>query len=67
MKVHCLNCIHYKVTWDKRFPYGCSAWSIRSKQYPCIEVRAASGLECQKFQPKKRPAGGSRGGKEIVV
>jgi len=51
-KIHCLTCKHLGITWNPTTPYFCRAWSIRSKNYPCEEVFSASGIACQKFEPK---------------
>ncbi|MEJ5300625.1 MAG: hypothetical protein WHS38_06515 [Thermodesulforhabdaceae bacterium] len=51
-KVHCLACKHLGITWNPTTPYFCRAWSIRSKNYPCEDVFSASGITCQKFEPK---------------
>ncbi len=53
-RVHCLNCKHLRITWSPMTPYFCRAWSIRSRRYPCDEVFSASGLVCQKFEPKPK-------------
>gem|GEM_PF-1553229 len=59
-KVHCLNCKHLRITWSPSTPYFCRAWSIRSRKYPCEEVFSASGISCQKFDPKTPKTGRTR-------
>jgi hypothetical protein len=48
----CLRCAHYFITFDPAFPYGCRAMNFKSRTLPETEVRTASGLDCQMFQPK---------------
>jgi hypothetical protein len=51
--------VHYFITYDQNFPYGCRAMNFKSRSVPCKEVESASGLPCQMHQsaPKRRPAG----------
>ncbi|HDI59121.1 MAG TPA: uracil-DNA glycosylase [Desulfobacteraceae bacterium] len=48
----CHRCIHYYVTWDKRFPHGCKAMGFKSKQLPSISVFASSNERCLLFKEK---------------
>lgn len=48
----CTRCRHYYITHDLSFPYGCRALDFKSRRAPILEVRDASLLECQYFQPK---------------
>ena len=48
----CADCKHYYVTWDKDFPYGCTAMGFKSRTSPALEVREASGMDCQLFERK---------------
>lgn len=52
-KVNCHKCEYFYITWDKNFPYGCKAFSFKSRLIPSIEVKKASGKECLQFKPKK--------------
>ncbi|MEW6164909.1 MAG: hypothetical protein AB1642_07590 [Pseudomonadota bacterium] len=54
----CTRCLHYHITYDPRFPYGCRAMGFKSRALPHTEVEAATGMACQSFQP--RLAGGKR-------
>ena len=47
-----MQCQHYYVTWDERFPYGCRAMQFKSRQLPLLEVRQADGGICLSFAPK---------------
>lgn len=49
---HCRACVHYYITHDARFPYGCRAMDFKSKRLPLQEVREATGRDCQLFQAK---------------
>lgn len=52
-KTACLKCRHFYVTWDEFFPRGCKALSFKSREVPSKVVFDSSGIECQKFEPKK--------------
>ena len=51
--IDCRKCRHYYITWDKNFPYGCRAMQFKSAQMPILEVFAASGIACLRFEEKK--------------
>jgi len=51
--VACINCLHYRVTWDSRRPYGCQAHGFKTHRNPSLVVYESSGLECQLFEQKK--------------
>ncbi|MGC9328402.1 MAG: uracil-DNA glycosylase [Candidatus Hinthialibacter sp.] len=51
-KVNCRNCVHFYITWDKHFPYGCRIMGFKTRRLPCLTVYENSGMECQSFQPK---------------
>ncbi|MCC7015441.1 MAG: uracil-DNA glycosylase [Planctomycetes bacterium] len=50
--VHCTRCVHYWITHERSHPHACRAFGIKSSRLPMLEVRAASGSECQGFEPK---------------
>lgn len=50
----CNNCIHYYITHDTHFRYGCRALDFKSQRQPVIDVIEASGQMCQYFQRKQR-------------
>lgn len=50
----CGHCRHYYVTWDPSFPHGCRAMGFKSRTSPSLEVRGASGLDCQMYARKER-------------
>jgi hypothetical protein len=49
----CKDCIHFFVTYDPQFPYGCRSMGFKSRRYPCFEVQEASGEPCQGREVKK--------------
>lgn len=49
----CLNCAHYYITWDKKFPFGCKAMGFKSKAAPHRLTREISGISCLSFVAKK--------------
>ncbi|HXI10479.1 MAG TPA: uracil-DNA glycosylase [Thermodesulfobacteriota bacterium] len=52
-KAVCVRCRHFYVTWDEFFPKGCKAMSFKSREAPSKVVLDSSGIECQKFEPKR--------------
>jgi len=50
----CTQCVHYFITYDPRFPYGCRAMNFKSRTLPQNEVEAASGMPCQMFQARSK-------------
>lgn len=54
---NCLGCLHFYITHEPAFPYGCRALGFKSAQYPASTVFASSGIHCQLFARKTaRPA-----------
>lgn len=51
-KVNCNNCVHYYITWDKRFPYGCGAMNFMSSKLPSLDVLEIEKHECFLFERK---------------
>lgn len=49
---NCMACLHFYVTYEPAFPYGCRALGFKSAQYPAITVFASSGMHCQLFAQK---------------
>lgn len=56
---NCLECMHYYVTWDVSFPYGCRAMDFKSRRRPQLDVMESSGSPCLHFVPRNRMPGGS--------
>ena len=52
---NCMACLHFYVTYEPAFPYGCRALGFKSAQYPAITVFASSGMHCQLFARKTAP------------
>jgi len=61
----CRKCLHFFITWDPRFPNGCRAIGFKSKNLPCLDVFANSGMKCRVFEEKKKenPGRGAGAGK----
>jgi len=51
--MNCKECQFFYITWDKKFPYGCKQYGIKSKTSPDTQVLANTGVACLVFQPKK--------------
>jgi hypothetical protein len=52
----CNRCIHFFITHDSRFGYGCRALNFKSRRLPWLEVVEASGQPCQFFRKKPHQA-----------
>jgi len=52
-RIDCRKCLHFYITWDNKFPYGCKALNFKSKNIPSIDVKISSGIDCLKFEIKK--------------
>jgi len=50
----CNSCIHYYITHDAHFRYGCRALDFKSQRLPILVVVEASGQPCHYFQKKER-------------
>lgn len=53
-KINCFDCAYFFITWNEKFPRGCRAMNFKSKEMPSATVFRSSGMECQRFTPKKR-------------
>jgi len=51
-KVACIKCRFYRITWESRNPYACTAHGFKSHRNPALVVLESSGMECQLFAPK---------------
>jgi hypothetical protein len=43
----CMYCVHYFITHETHFRYGCRALAFKSKRQPILDVIEASGQVCQ--------------------
>jgi hypothetical protein len=51
----CKKCQFFYITWDKKFPYGCKLYEIKSKTSPDTQVLINTGIACLGYQPKITP------------
>ncbi|MBN2875335.1 MAG: hypothetical protein JXM71_09600 [Spirochaetales bacterium] len=49
---NCLQCVHFRVTWDPALPRACTVFDIKTRNMPSLEVFAATGLHCPSFERK---------------
>ena len=47
-----MKCVHLFITYDPYYPYGCRALNFKSRNQPCLEVKASSGMDCQMYLPR---------------
>jgi hypothetical protein len=43
----CKDCVHFHITYDPNFPYGCKQMSFKSLRYPYCVVQEATGEACR--------------------
>ena len=55
-KVNCNACVHYYITWNQRFPYGCGAMKFMSSKLPSLDVLEIERHECFLFEHKDTTA-----------
>ena len=51
-RVDCLQCEHFIVSWDPKFPRGCKLYGFKTMGYPSVEVVKATGEDCIGFVKK---------------
>ena len=54
LRVRCINCKFYRVSWDADMPYSCTKLGFKSKVEPSTYVIQISGNICQSFIAKNR-------------
>ena len=52
VRIDCLKCVHFFVTWNPRFPRACRLYGFETASFPSVEVLKASGEECMGFVKK---------------
>ncbi|MEZ5978313.1 MAG: uracil-DNA glycosylase [Planctomycetota bacterium] len=52
--VTCFGCRHLVTTYDRRWPYGCRLFDVKSRVLPSIEVRELSGEECRGYEVREK-------------
>ena len=50
--MRCIDCRHFYISWDARFPLACKMYEIKSKVSPSEQVMANTGLPCLAFEAK---------------
>jgi hypothetical protein len=58
--INCIRCKYYYVTWDTRFPRGCSLFDFKSASMPSIIVMQSTGAQCKNFTLKELDKSSSR-------
>jgi len=53
MKVNCIKCEYYYVTWDPARPRGCKFFGFKSYVMPSLVVFKSSGKDCEAYKVKK--------------
>jgi len=53
-KYSCRKCLHFYITWERKHPYGCRGFGMKSRQFPGLLVRNTSGEDCHMYKSKKK-------------
>ena len=48
---NCLQCKHFIVTWNPRYPRGCAVFGIKSVRLPSLVVFENTSRHCPSFEP----------------
>lgn len=54
MRVNCIKCEYYYVTWDNKNPKGCKYFGFKSKEMPSNIVLRNSGEICKIYKEKAK-------------
>ena len=54
---NCRRCLHFFVTHEARWPYGCRWFEMKSRTLPSAEVVRSSGEPCRAFRPRAEAKG----------
>lgn len=52
MRINCMKCQYYYVTWDPARPRGCQFFGFKSYVMPSQVVFKSSGNPCEGFKEK---------------
>ncbi|MDR3248095.1 MAG: hypothetical protein LBT39_04845 [Treponema sp.] len=50
---NCLQCVHFKVTWDPGFPRSCRLFGVKCRNLPSQAVFLSTGKHCFSFVMKE--------------
>ena len=53
----CKSCVHFFITWNKRFPFGCRAMGFMSSNSPSKDVFEVEGRDCLAYKNKFSQSG----------
>jgi hypothetical protein len=60
---NCLQCVHFKITWDSSYPRACEMFGFKGQNLPSAEVFNATGQCCPAFSLKDGLKQGTENGK----
>lgn len=47
-----MQCQHFYITWDEKFPRGCRLFNMKSRNLPMHDVLRIDGHPCRGFKQK---------------
>jgi hypothetical protein len=51
-RINCFKCVHFRVSWDVKFPRTCTLFGFSGQEMPSETVRKSTGRDCPSFQMK---------------
>ena len=52
-RINCLQCAHFMVTWEPKFPKACRLFGFKSAGLPSVAVYESTGAACMGFAKKE--------------
>ena len=52
LRIACMKCKHYHVTFDSLSPRGCKLFGFKSAVMPYVLVKQSTGHDCASFEEK---------------
>lgn len=52
VRIACMKCKHYNVTFDPSAPRGCKLYGFKSTVMPYVLVKQSTGHDCTSFEEK---------------
>lgn len=51
--INCFFCVHFYITYDIKYPYGCRTMGFKSARMPSVDVFNNSQMDCAGFVRKE--------------
>lgn len=64
VRIPCMRCKHYQVTFDPGSPRGCKLYQFKSAVMPYILVKQSTGSDCTSFEESSQKKDEQNAGKK---